>query len=83
MSERRSLAAPEELSIAGLEKYKEICHKVLTVCSGQGIRDQSDQESEVRCFSLLLMFRTRQESFQSEMFCLSLTLVMIDGLKAL
>lgn len=56
MSERRSLAAPEELSIAGLEKYKEICHKVLTVCSGQGIRDQSDQESEVRCFSLLLMF---------------------------
>ena len=51
-----SPAAPEELSIASLEKYKEICHKVLTVCSGQGIRDQSDQESEVRCFSLLLMF---------------------------
>ena len=28
-----SWAAPEELSIAGLEKYKEICYKVLTVCS--------------------------------------------------
>ena len=30
LSEGRSPAAPEELSIADLEKYKEISHKVLT-----------------------------------------------------
>ena len=45
-----SPAAPEELSIAGLEKYEEISHKVLTVEAGNK-RPESDQQSEVRCFS--------------------------------
>ena len=65
LSEGRSPAAPEELSIADLEKYKEISHKVLTVWPGEGPPDQSDQQREVRCFSLspLNVFRLDKKVF--------------------